>query len=1494
MNRPKPATTGTAADACTKRRRRMWKQRPRGPRRKSRPAAVATIALLALLASTAPAAQAAPTEGEPADRASAKIEKPLGGKFAVAAMQDFLVRFTERADLTEAGRTKDWDVRGATTANALKASAARSQRGVRALLDKAKVSYKSFWATNAIYVEDGSATLAQQLAGRAEVQMLYEPRTYEIPVVAEDQPSVTPQSLQWGIADVNADDVWTNYGITGEGVVVASIDSGVQYDHPALVKQYRGTNGDGTFDHNYNWFDASGTCGGKPCDLNGHGTHTMGTMVGDDRAGNQIGMAPGATWITTNGCCDSDTTLIESGQWLLEPTDLNGQNPDVSKRPNIINNSWGTQSPSNDPFMEDISRAWEASGIFSVWANGNIGSACNTSGSPGSRIINYSVGNYDSNHAINPYSSRGAGQDGETKPNISAPGSAIRSSVPGSGYAHYSGTSMAAPHVAGAIALAWSAAPTLLGDVAATKALMDGSAVDTPDNQCGGTDDDNNVFGEGRLDALALLAAAPTRDTGVLSGTVTDATSGGPVAEAKVSLTGLIARTVSTDASGRFELRLPVGAYDLSVSKFGYATDTFTAVKIDADRTTTLNVPLASRPSSTVTGTITDGSGQGWPLYAKLDVGDTPVSAFTNPVTGAYSLNLPSGTSYRVQVTAQYAGYDPKTVALDLTAGGNVTLDVTLEVNLGCNAPGYRLVYEPVLRESFDTGKVPDGWTVVDNLGTGRVWTFNDPENWGNLTGGDGAFADVNGDYYGPPSTQDTALVTPVLDLSDITDATLEFATDYLHHASEKPEIGLSVDGGATWTTVWTQDISLRGPRKVQVSLPGAAGEPDVQIRFHYRVGTWSHWWQVDDVFVGLRDCVPLDVGLMVGNVYDANDRTPVNGATVTSDEAPHDTATTVATPQDDALADGFYWMYSSLTGKHPFTATKARYQSTTRPVDVVKGGVTSADFLLGAGRLTVKPSSVQASVPLGGVDERTFTITNDGTAPVELEITENDGSFTILKADGTRTSSTRIAGSTGTSVNRVKTNVTPLPLAPSATTADDAKPPVVPHGEPWTDLPNYPTNIMDNHVGYLDGKVYSFGGTESGFGTTSASYVYDPTTLTWTALAPMPEGRQQASSAFVDGRFYLIGGWSGGDGATVGVAAIYDPETNTWTKGARNHPSPAAAAGTAVLNEKIYMVGGCTSSCGTRDVVVYDTETDTYQTAADYPTNTSWLACAGLDGKVVCAGGFTGSTSSVSTYSYDPATDSWTRRADLPGTYDAWGTSYSAANGQLLLSGGAVADSTAVTNEGYAYDPRADKWTALPNSNNSLYRGAAACGFFKIGGSWANWSATPASEVLPGYEDCRGPGVSWLSAGPTTATIKAGDSLTVGVLFDSAAVSQPGTYTAELKIKENTPHPGPTIGVTMNVVPPKSWGKLTGTVSGQSTHGAVTPVAGAIVQVNDANDASTLVTGADGSYARWMNQTRQTLQIVVAKHGYVPQSRETRIMRGRTTTENFTLQPLP
>jgi subtilisin family serine protease len=243
---------------------------------------------------------------------------------------------------------------------------------------------------------------------------------------------------------------------------------------------------------------------------------------------------------------------------MVAPTDLNGQNPRPDLAPDVVNNSWGG-APGFDPWYEDVVNAWITAGIFPAFANGNAGPACNTAASPGSYASTYSVGAFDSNNAVASFSSRGTGENGEIKPNIAAPGSNVRSSVPGNGYGVASGTSMATPHLAATIALIWSASPALEGDVNATREVLDQTAIDVNDTSCGGTAADNNVLGEGRLDAYAAVSNAPVGPLGALAGTIT--AGGSPLAGATVTVTGALNRTITTAQDGMYSFpRLEEGA----------------------------------------------------------------------------------------------------------------------------------------------------------------------------------------------------------------------------------------------------------------------------------------------------------------------------------------------------------------------------------------------------------------------------------------------------------------------------------------------------------------------------------------------------------------------------------------------------------------------------------------------------------------------------------------------------------------------------------------------------------------------------------------------------------------------------------------------------------------------------------------------------------------------------------------------------------------------
>ncbi|MBP1621972.1 MAG: peptidase and subtilisin, kexin, sedolisin, partial [Acidobacteria bacterium] len=260
-------------------------------------------ALLAVVLLSAPAAAAT------ADKISPALARALAN--APDGRAEMLVVMAEQADLAPARELVGKAAKGRFVFETLTATARRAQAPLLAELARRGVPHRSFWAANFVWTE-GDLAFALALAARGDVARLdANPRlVLEDTVVGpgEFDGPASPAAVEWNIALVNANDVWA-LGYTGQGAVIAGQDTGYEWDHPALVDQYRGWNGSSA-NHNYNWHDAihsgGGSCGANttaPCDDYGHGTHTMGTMVGDDGGANQVGMAPGARWI---GCRNMD------------------------------------------------------------------------------------------------------------------------------------------------------------------------------------------------------------------------------------------------------------------------------------------------------------------------------------------------------------------------------------------------------------------------------------------------------------------------------------------------------------------------------------------------------------------------------------------------------------------------------------------------------------------------------------------------------------------------------------------------------------------------------------------------------------------------------------------------------------------------------------------------------------------------------------------------------------------------------------------------------------------------------------------------------------------------------------------------------------------------------------------------------------------------------------------------------------------------------------
>jgi len=425
------------------------------------------------------------------------------------ATSKFIVYFKEQADLAPAFSITDRYARGQYVLDALRAVASRSQAGLAAELDRLGIEYEPRYIVNAMQVT-GDLHLVNQIAALPEVGFIGANLRVSAPKPVEMSPTGGGISaLAWNIAQVRADEVWDEFGVTGTGIVVSNIDTGVQYDHPALVNQYRGNQGAGVFDHNYNWWDPYGDQPIAPYDYHAHGSHTIGTMVGDDGT-EHIGMAPDGQWIACNGFKQGgygySAELLECAEFILAPWDLTGANPNPDLRPDIVNNSWGGGQA--DWWYNQAIYAWRAAGIFPVFSNGNAGPACSTTGAPDYENV-MAVGATNNMDIIAGFSSRGPALITEiTKPDVAAPGVSVYSAYNNSGYGLMSGTSMAAPHVAGQAALIWAAVPELRGHVQLTYWIIEQTAMPILDGQCGDPNPPNNVYGWGRIDAYEAVSLA--------------------------------------------------------------------------------------------------------------------------------------------------------------------------------------------------------------------------------------------------------------------------------------------------------------------------------------------------------------------------------------------------------------------------------------------------------------------------------------------------------------------------------------------------------------------------------------------------------------------------------------------------------------------------------------------------------------------------------------------------------------------------------------------------------------------------------------------------------------------------------------------------------------------------------------------------------------------------------------------------------------------------
>ncbi len=482
-----------------------------------------------------------------------KISPELLKKFDNTNKVDFIVYLKNQFKVENKENSFNKKEQAKIAYEQLKEKNFKSQNDIINFIKRLNYKYKRYLIVNAISVT-GDFDLVKLLANRRDVNYI----AYDSPVKQElpldnFSKEVNEIKITWGIKMIEADKVW-NLGFDGNGVVVGGQDTGYDWTHPAIKTKYRGFINDSFADHNYNWHDAiheisllhndsiidpsNNPCGLDvqiPCDDYSHGTHTMGTMVGKREADSlAIGVAPGAKWI---GCRNMErgwgkpSTYIECFEWFLAPTDLEGQNPDPTKSPDVINNSWGCPvqegcDSSNWKYMELALDNLRNSGVFVVVSAGNDGiNNCGSIRNPASmfknsfavgatRLINDTTG-ISFRDTIAGFSSRGPVTiDGSyrLKPDITAPGQGVLSSVPGNKYRFSSGTSMAGPHVVGVVALILSANPDLKGKVDKIAEIIKTTADPRYDiDTCRNINEPvlpNSVYGYGRINALAAVEKA--------------------------------------------------------------------------------------------------------------------------------------------------------------------------------------------------------------------------------------------------------------------------------------------------------------------------------------------------------------------------------------------------------------------------------------------------------------------------------------------------------------------------------------------------------------------------------------------------------------------------------------------------------------------------------------------------------------------------------------------------------------------------------------------------------------------------------------------------------------------------------------------------------------------------------------------------------------------------------------------------------------------------
>lgn len=349
------------------------------------------------------------------------------------------------------------------------------------------VDYRSLWIVNAVALTADRDTILAVTENPAVKKIVLD-KPIPLPKTWESAAVRSSSAYEWSLENMKIPEVVEQYGLDGSGVIVGHLDTGVDDSHPDLAGKV------------INWKDFTAEPSETPVDTNGHGTHTAGTIAGGSASGKQIGVAPGAKLVVGRVFATGSTSseiLLAGMQWIADPDG----DPATDDAPSMCCNSWGGgDSPERREIYKQAVQTWLDAGVIPIFANGNSGPWGRTTGLPGGFLNVISVGATKKNNKIAYFSSRGPikwDDIDRIKPDVSAPGSGVKSAKPGGGYQSMSGTSMACPNVTGLVALMVQAAPSLTTEFASR--ILQETALDM------GAEGKDNKYGAGVVNGLSAI-----------------------------------------------------------------------------------------------------------------------------------------------------------------------------------------------------------------------------------------------------------------------------------------------------------------------------------------------------------------------------------------------------------------------------------------------------------------------------------------------------------------------------------------------------------------------------------------------------------------------------------------------------------------------------------------------------------------------------------------------------------------------------------------------------------------------------------------------------------------------------------------------------------------------------------------------------------------------------------------------------------------------------